>query len=144
MMTYQAELLHGRCNDLENRVSLLEKERRHSLNPQTQDDEDDGPLATLRRTVLEVDLDINRRIDNLDKKIEKRFDSVDKRFDGVNKKIDGVEHRLDTKIDDVRAEMAGGFTSVNAAIGELREGMDEILTRLPSAPAGGTKGKPDA
>jgi hypothetical protein len=45
---------------------------------------------------------IDRRIDDLNRKMDDRFDAVDKRFDDINKRMDDRFDAVNKRIDDLR------------------------------------------
>jgi uncharacterized coiled-coil DUF342 family protein len=145
-MPSTAEVI-ARVNDLESRVSVLERDcisHRHIQQVHVRLDEHGANLSTLNRTVLEMSNHLTTRIDN------------------VHKKIDDVRTEMRTEFADVRTEMRTEFTNVRTEMraefgnvredmsalrdelrGELRDGLKAILTRLPPPPGDSEKdGKP--
>jgi len=60
---------------------------------------------------------INKRIDGLESSLNRRIDDVNKRIDDVNRRIDGLERSLNKRIDDLRAEMNDRFNTLQWMLG---------------------------
>ncbi len=59
------------------------------------------------------------RMDRLEARVEARFEGVEARFEGVEARFEGIDHRfealearMDSKVDQLRAEMHEGFGAV--------------------------------
>ena len=52
---------------------------------------------------------LNKRIDSLEVSLNRRIDDVNRRIDDVNKRIDSLEVSLNKRIDDLRDEMVSRF-----------------------------------
>ena len=132
-MPSTAEVME-RVTDLESRVSLLENNYVSHRNMERVYAEMSGHhanLATLNRTVIEMD------------------DRNEARFAIVHKKIDQVRTEMRTEFGNVRTEMAAEFSNVRtefadvrSSLDELRDGLAAILTRLPAAPSESEDRKP--
>ncbi len=61
--------------------------------------------------------DINKRIDALEASLNKRIDDTNKRIDDTNKRIDALEASLNKRIDDVRSEINSRFDTMQWMLG---------------------------
>ena len=52
---------------------------------------------------------IDRKVDALEQKFDRRFEAVDRRFDAVDQKFDRLFETVDRKMDDLRAELSKQF-----------------------------------
>ena len=60
-----------------------------------------GTVGELRSDVRELRKRMDRRFEDLNQKLNRRFEEMDRRFEGLNSKVDRLFLGLDTKIDGV-------------------------------------------
>jgi tetrahydromethanopterin S-methyltransferase subunit G len=72
---------------------------------------------------------IEKRVDLLDARVEKRFDSVDKRFESLESKIDRNQAHLETKIEKLEAKIDRNQAQVLDTLNRM-ETYAHVLERL--------------
>ena len=90
-------------------------------------------LAAQRRADMQL---INRRFDETQRHIDKRFDDMNKRFNNVNKRFDDTNRRIDA-LESQQREDSAAFNSQLAAVGrdvaKLAGRVDEVAGMVSAA-----------
>ena len=86
-------------------------------------------IGVLNRKIDDVDKRLSKKIDDVDKRLSKKIDDVDKR---LSKKIDDVDKRLSKKIDDVDKRLSKKIDEVG---GSLREEINRVEQKVDAVAA---------
>jgi len=83
-------------------------------------------IGVLNRKIDDVDKRLSKKIDDVDKRLSKKIDDVDKR---LSKKIDGVDKRLSKKIDDVDKRLSKKIDDVDKRLSKKIDDVDKRLSK---------------
>ena len=79
---------------------------------------------------------LNRRLDGMNKEMNRRFDDVNKRFDDTNRDVNKRFDDVNKRFDDTNRDVNKRFDGLQQQVGELRERMAKLEGSLDGFLAG--------